>query len=359
MIDFKKQLEKERKIINKELIKYFNKKEKYFLNEPKIAQIIFSKLKEFTLRDGKRLRAILVLYGYKAFYKNNNLTYDKEILNVAIAVELMQSFLLIHDDIIDNDNLRRNKPTMHKVLENEFGYLTTKNKEELGKNLAIIAGDIISVLGSEIIENTKFDENIKLKAIKIFNETIIKTCIGQTMDILSIYDKKITEKEIKKIQQYKTSIYSLYSPLKLGSVFANSNNDELKLLKKFAMPLGEAFQIQDDILGLIGDKKKIGKNIGSDIKEGKKTLLVIKAIKNSNEKQKQKIKKYLGKKDISINEINEFIKIITETKSLDYSINKARRLIKKSKLELKKINMNDNVKIFLESIADFMLMREY
>jgi geranylgeranyl diphosphate synthase, type I len=398
MIYFKKLLEQKKNIINKELISFFNKKEKEFQNYPDIAQIIFSKLKEFTLRDGKRLRPILVMYGFFAFYNqnlvdnnnsinnnstinlnnnnknnltinlsnknfnktiNNKIDYNKEIIKVAIAVELMQSYLLIHDDIIDNDDLRRNKPTMHKELENEFKHLTKNNKEELGKSLAIIAGDIISVFGSEIIENTKFDEILKLKGIKLFNETIIKTCIGQSLDIISTYNDKITEKEIENIQQFKTAVYTLNSPLKLGAIFANANNNQLKQLENFALPLGEAFQIQDDILGLIGDKKKIGKNIGSDIKEGKKTLLVLKAINNSNQNQKEFLINCLGKKDITTNEINKFIEIVKQTKSLDYSINKAKKLIQKSKNELQKIKMNKDAKLFFESIADYMLDRKY
>ncbi|MFW6383479.1 MAG: polyprenyl synthetase family protein [Nanoarchaeota archaeon] len=311
-MDFHNTLNLYRNKINEELKNYF--KNISTSEYRQTGKEIIEDIKEFTLRGGKRVRAILVIFGYKAYGGKN----IDEILKVAIAVELMQSFLLVHDDIIDRDEKRRGRTTLHKLYEKRYSGITN-NPEKLGNDLAIIAGDIASVMGQEIIQEASFDDSIKLKAIKIFNRAIIRTCVGQALDVISTHKEDSSEEEIEAIHRLKTSTYTFQAPLMLGAVFSGAKDDKIEALKKFASPLGKAFQIKDDIIGVFGDEEKIGKPIGSDIREGKKTLLISKAITHANKEEREFIKKILRKPINTQQEILSVKRIIEETGSLDYS----------------------------------------
>ncbi|HFC36326.1 MAG TPA: polyprenyl synthetase family protein, partial [Candidatus Moranbacteria bacterium] len=129
-------------------------------------------------------------------------------------------------------------------------------------------------------------------------------------------------------------------------------------MTKLSVPMGIAFQIQDDILGIFGSEEKIGKPIGSDISEGKQTILVLEAKKNSNEKQKRFLNSVLGKSDLSAQEVDKFRDIVVKTGALDYAKNLAKKYIAESKKEIAKISLEKKAKDFLMGIADYMMERE-
>ncbi len=351
-MDFNETLELYKKKVDNALEVFFDSLEVDGIDE--FGEQLIGDIREFTLRGGKRIRAILVIFGYKAFYGED----EEEILKAAIAVELMQSFLLVHDDIIDCDDKRRGKPTLHKLYENRFSD-SASNPSKLGKDLAIVTGDIASVLGQRIIQDTDFDDFSKLRAIKIFNEAILKTCVGQALDIVSAYKSDLDESEIDSIHGLKTSTYTFEAPLMLGAAFAGADESDLQILKNFALPLGKAFQVHDDIIGVFGEEKKLGKPIGSDLREGKKTFLISRALENGNEKEKNFLKNINGDKEISEEEILKARKIIERTGSLDYSKEKTRGFVEEGLRNLNKLKINDEAKGFLEGLAVYMLDRKY
>ncbi len=351
-MEFDKLLNTYKNEVDNELNSYFDSLETEELGD--LGKKIIEDLREFTLRGGKRIRAILVIFGYKAFNGKKN----KEILKAAIAVELMQSFLLIHDDIIDCDEKRRGKPTLHKLYENNFSDLS-KNPPKLGIDMAIIAGNIASALGQEIIQNTRFEDSVKLKAIKIFNQAIVKTCVGEALDVISAHKKDSNESEIELIQRLKTSTYTFESPLMLGAAFAGADNLRIEELRNFAAPIGEAFQIQDDIIGIFGSEEKIGKPVGNDIREGKKTLLFTEAIKKASNKEKDFLRYVLGNSKIKEDDIIKVKEIIDKTGSLDYSNKKIEVLISSGLKRLDKLEINEEAKNFFRGISNYILRREY
>lgn len=331
--------------LDKELEIFFNKRIKEAKSIDPSAKQIMTSLKNFTLGSGKRIRAALIYYGFKCF-KNNN---EKELLKASMCIELIQSYLLIHDDIIDKDELRRGKPTLHKQYEKN-------NNPHYGISMAILAGDILSSLATQLLAYTKFKN--KLKAIAELNKIIPKVIYGQILDIKSEL-KLPTEKSIDKIHHLKTATYTVEGPLHIGAILAGANEKYLKQLSRYAIPLGKAFQIQDDILGLFADEKKLGKPIGSDLREGKNTLLIIKALEKANLKQKLTIKKALGNSNLTKSQIDKIRKIIVSTGSLQYSKSLAEKLIKKAKSELNKIKLKKQGKEFLLEIADYMVNRDF
>ena len=308
---------------------------------------------EFNLRGGKRIRSVLIIMAYKSLGGKN----ENAIIDIAASAELMQSFLLIHDDIIDDDDLRRGGPTMHRIYAEK--YKGCDNPKKFGENMAIIAGDLLASLGNEIISKSAFDEEKKLKLLQKFNKIIKLTGYGEIIDILSGLKTNVTEQDISKMHKLKTAVYTIEGPLHMGAIAAGASDDQLKILSEYAIPLGMAFQLKDDILGLFGSEEKLGKPADSDIKEGKKTLLILKVLENANKEQKELIGNALGNKDITKTELTKVREIIKETGSLSYSENLAEKLVKKAKNAIKTSDFETHGKDFFLEIADYVIKRDY
>lgn len=334
--------------IDKELKEFFKKRLEKANNISNSSKEAIQHLKEFTLHKGKRIRPMLVITAYRAFGGKE----QKQIIKAAIAVELMQSFLLIHDDIIDRDSLRRGSPTINKLYQKKY------SSPHLGNSMAIVLGDICSVLGSEAILETSFPEDCKLKAIEKFNKVIINTCFGQLLDIESCMSKETKKEDILKIHNLKTAVYTIEGPLHIGAILAGAKQKDLKILSSYAMPLGQAFQLKDDVLGLFGTIHKIGKPVGSDIKEGKKTLLILKALEKADKKERNLIRKCLGNRKTTDADIEKIKNIIIKTGSLAYSEELARKLAQNAKKAIANIKIKKQGKNFLLSLADYIISRE-
>lgn len=242
--DFVKTLSAYHQAIGGELKRFFDRKIKQA--EGREAKKPLKLLKEFSLRPGKRGRSVLVNCGYFLAGGRNK----KTILETSIFIELIHNFLLIHDDIIDRDNLRRGKPTIHCYY----------GGNHYGVSMAIVVGDLANVLGCEILTDSKFPDKYKILALNTLNQAIIKTCQGQILE-LSLRNKEANEEDILRIYQNKTAYYSLVAPLQIGAILAGAKQDFLNKIEKFALPLGIAFQIQDDL-----------SDIKIDAKEGQPTL---------------------------------------------------------------------------------------
>ncbi|MGC8995905.1 MAG: polyprenyl synthetase family protein [Thermoplasmata archaeon] len=334
-------LNKYPKLVENYLREFFEEKKKR-LEDPYIVEV-FDAIYEYTMRGGKRLRPLLMIVGYKLYGGED----EEEIIKASASIEIVQSFLLIHDDIMDNSDLRRGKPTIHKIFENKY------NNKKLGENLAIIAGDLASMYSYEIFENLNFPEERKIKAMLKMTKIIEDTGYGQILDVLSFFREDFNEKDLLKIHEYKTAKYTIEGPMIMGAILAGSDNFDM--ITNYAIPVGIAFQLQDDILGLFGDEKEIGKPVTSDLEEGKKTLLIIKAMEN--EKFKDTIMKYLGKKGITIDELNEVRNAVKESGSLEYSYMKLEELVKIAQESIKPID--NEVKRFLYEFAEYVVKRKY
>jgi geranylgeranyl diphosphate synthase type I len=341
--------------VDKELEKFFNEKiKKAKLISPSSVEMV-KLLKEYNLRAGKRIRAAMVYYGYRCFSNKNT----GQILKVSMCIELVQSCLLIHDDIIDNSDIRRGSLALHKVYEKISNKrYKNKNAPHFGVSMAIIAGDILAAFANEILTKINIKEKYKSDAVRELNNVICTVIYGQVLDILSELEP-VTKKDLSLIHRLKTASYTVEGPLHIGALLAGANKKQLQLLSNYGIPLGKAFQIQDDILGLFGDEKKTGKPADSDLKEGKKTLLILKALEKANKQQKEIIKKALGNKNLEKKQLEDVRKIVTETGSLEYSQKLARKLINQAKSVIQKSRFKKQGKSFLIRIADYMLEREF
>lgn len=347
-MDFKSQLKYYQDKMDIELNVFFSRKIRQVNNIDNSSIDMIKKAREFNLRDGKRIRPILMIMGYKCF-KEKKLD---QVIRAALAVELMESFLLIHDDIMDNDTLRRGKPTIHKIYEKE------KNNPDFGKNMALLLGDLLAIFGSEAILSSDFRHKIKARAVEKFNQIIANTIFGQTLDYLGDFNKEFSEDYAKRIHILKTAKYTIEGPLHIGAILAGAKDRHLNKISKFAIPLGQAFQMKDDILNIFGDESKIGKSVCSDIKEGKKTLLIAKALENSQLKQRLFIKKCLGNSNLSKKDIEKLKNIIIDSGSLVYSNTLAQQLVDNAKLIIKNSKFKKDARYFLLQLADYIITRD-
>jgi geranylgeranyl diphosphate synthase type I len=347
-----------KKIVDRELGIFFKKQLKEAQKIDKTAYQLIKALEEFNLRGGKRLRASLTFYSFKCFSKQKP---DIKIIRASIAMELIQSFLLIHDDIIDRDNLRRSGPTMHKIFEEvgekDFYFNKKSEKNHFGTAMAILVGDICMSLANMLLSEIEIKN--KSKILFEINKVVRDTNFGQVIDLRNGYSDKFSQNTALKIYKLKTANYSIEIPIKIGAILAGASKKELDNIKEYSELLGIAYNIQDDLLELFGKNKKFGKPMGSDLKEGKKTLIVLKTLERATKKDAIFIKKNLGNEKMKDEDIEKIKKIMIETGSLDYCVKYAKKLIKKANSIVARQNYRKEGKDFILGIGDYLLEREY
>lgn len=306
--------------------------------------------------NGKLIRGFLISLGYK-MSKHNDISYSYPL---SLAYEIFQTSVLIHDDIIDEDNLRRGKKTIHYInYENDRKYDEILSKK-IGDSVGICMGDYGFFEGNKImIEAYKDDKNLP-KILSYYNDIVLKTIEGELIDVKLSFDGKYKINEtdlfenIMLIYKYKTAYYTIIGPLILGLKLGSINDhDKLKDIEEFGEKIGVAFQIQDDILGIYND---MGKVVGSDIKEYKQTLLYSKTMEN--EKYRDELLKYYGKSDITNEEIEKVRNIFKESGSYDYSYNMMNNLYDDALKDLNNIKwVLDEDKIILQGFVEYLRNR--
>lgn len=315
-------------------------------------------IKTFSLSGGKRLRSTLMYYGYLAAGGKD---HDK-MIKAALSVELIHIFLLIHDDIIDRDELRHGVETAHVHYGKVGSKLFPKLQgDHFGNSIAIIMGDMVHALGNQVLFESAFDSALILKALTKLQSIVGLTVIGQTKDVYIEYAKQATEEEILRMYEYKTARYTVEGPLHLGAILGGGSDELLDALSRYAVPLGIAFQIQDDILGIFGSEEKLGKPVGSDIQEGKWTILVSYSMKMLNGKDAEEFSGLLHKGvGLTSADTERFRELVRQSGALEYARGLAAEYIsegRKAVLELEGIDAE--AKEFLIGVADFMMQREY
>lgn len=311
---------------------------------------------DIILSGGKRLRAGLMCAGYFSGGGDD----EKRILRTSMSVELTHAFLLIHDDIIDRDPFRHGVETLHTLYARQAGAMFPgKDAEHFGNSIAIIVGDMVAAFGNDVIFRSGFPHDRVFVALSELQRIVSYTAIGQGMDISLEYRKRATRKEIVKMYEYKTAKYSVEGPLVLGALLAGAGEETLSSLKKIARPLGIAFQVRDDILGIFGTKEKLGKPVGSDLAEGKRTVLVLSALDAADRKQRAEIETLLSTSDPSEADVIRFRELLRETGALDSSSEYMVELVEEAKRGIREAGFPEDVERFLLSVSEYVSERAF
>ena len=350
-----KKIEKEMSKWNKTFI---NKKDNVLVKDA-MSKFVFMN------SNGKYLRALLIALGYFIATKNDDNSY----LPLAAAYETFQTSILIHDDVIDNAELRRGKKTIHKKYEEKFDKYDLKDnnfeerKKDISASIGICTGDIGFFIANNIIVESYMNSPNLPRVLKYYNDIVINTGKGELIDVVlpfneQYYSKnKCLEKDIMEIYDLKTSWYTIVGPCSLGMILGGNSNRVVESMVKTLSPLGTAFQIKDDILGIYGSIKNIGKSNTSDISEFKQTLLYSYVVNNTE--YKEELRKYYGKEDLTDNDLLKVREIFDKSGAKEYAIKKMDELFKESKtLVLKNRNIPTYYKEILLGFITYLELRE-
>lgn len=294
----------------------------------RISPLLFKNIRDFVLRKGKRVRPTLFVIGYLGFAKRP----ASSLYTTALSLELLHDFMLAHDDIIDKSDTRRGKPSLHQMLNS---YLEKFKKVKFnGQDLAIVVADVMYAMAIHTFLSINEEKSRKEQALKKFIEAAIYTGSGEFIEILNGIKniEHTTREDIYKIYDLKTAHYTFACPLSTGAMLAGASKRQVDNLFKFGIYLGRAFQIKDDILGMFGDEKEIGKSILSDLQEAKKTLLIWYAFRNSTNKDKRTIKSLLSKEKVNKCDLLRMRRIISSSGALDYAKKEVTNLVNKALL---------------------------
>ena len=342
------------------LIKYLGAKANGFKEVESLGEEAGRLIEDFILNGGKRIRAAFTYYGYRASGGEDG----ENILFASAAIEILHNFFLINDDIVDKSDFRRGLPTLHtryKQIYEKKGLISSLNNGQidLPSAMAIITGNICCALAYETLVESGFQADRILQVLELMYDIIKFTAVGQLLDIVKSTSRKATEEEVLRIHYLKTAKYSVEGPLCVGAILKGTTPGVLDSLSRYAIPVGMAFQIHDDILGIFGTEEQLGKSIASDTKEGKQTLLTVKAFENASPSQRERLESFIGNPDITKAELEEVKSIIEETGALEYSKMKEISLNEEGKKALLDTPIREDIKDILLGTADLLIEREY
>lgn len=336
------------------LLKEYN--EKLIIESNPFIKKNLNYLKELN-SDGKLVRGTLVNLGYSLEKENSDYSNS-----LAIAYEVFQTAILIHDDIIDNDKIRRGKKTIHYHNYQDYSSLINDEQDldNFSKSIALCMGDYGLYCANQIIASSYIDDPNLGKVLKYFNDIAFKTVKGELLDIvLPIQSKKgkisdeLLEKSIIEIYRYKTAYYTIIGPLITGLILANASKEKQQDLEKIGEEVGIAFQIQDDILGIYSNET--GKVTGSDIKEYKQTILYS-YIKHTE--YKNEFEQYYGSKELTEENIIKIQELLEISGAKQYAINKMNKRYDKSLALLENITWIDySKKEILKGFIEYLRKR--
>ncbi|PID52364.1 MAG: polyprenyl synthetase [Candidatus Moraniibacteriota bacterium] len=354
-MDFKKELSTLKSEIDHEIEIYLDGAIKEAEKTDAFVTAIFKYFKKTILSGGKRIRPIMMYWGYVGAGGNDR----QEIIRASISIELIHAFLLMHDDIIDRDDLRRGKKTIHaKYRDFHKRFMIGDDSEHFGTSVGIISGDLIYSLGNQVLFSSQFEPRLIISALNKMQDIVGLTCVGEMQDIYMEYSDNVKEKDILKMYENKTARYTFDGPLKLGAMLAGAGDELCDELTRFAIPLGIAFQIHDDILGVFGNERKTGKPVGSDIAEGKKTVLVSRAYKKATEVQRRVLDELLGKKDISRSDVKRFQNVLVESGAKKEVELYVESLLTEARGVLAQLKLKNNAVDFLEELILYLSNRK-
>lgn len=353
-LDAEKYLEWFKKEFDLQLLTFLNQKKQEAAEINPEAGVLVDEIIRFSKNGGRRVRPAFMYSGYVA---SGGRAHDA-ILYASMAVELLHVFALIHDDIIDDSDLRRGEPTTHKAFEKQHkNRKLLGNSTEYGLSTAILAGDLALSFAEEIMTTAPFPQERLRRARYFFDQMKTQVIYGEYLDVLGGYQKSLTEDEVLQILDYKTAKYTVERPLHIGAMLAGSDYHILKTFTAYAIPFGQAFQMQDDLVGTFGDEKAIGKPNDSDIKEGKKTLLLAKAYENSNEKERKLLSEIVGNKKASEKEIAMVRKIFRKTGAYDYCVKLSFRLLDQANHAIRTAKLSKEGSDYLLAAVDYLRNR--
>lgn len=286
---------------------------------------------------GKRIRPVLMLLSYNLFKED-----PETILMPACALETYHNYTLLHDDLMDNADLRRGHETVHK---------------KWNANTAILSGDSMLVLAYQRMQQCSSDKMAEVLAL--FTETALEIGEGQEYDMAFEHRDDVSEEEYIEMIRLKTSVL-LACALKIGAILAGASKEDADNLYRFGEQIGLAFQLQDDFLDVYGDTRVFGKAIGGDITSNKKTFMLINALNHANEEQRRQLESWIGATEFDRDEkVAAVTRLYNEIGIDRMAQDKIAYYFEQSRKYLQAVSVDDSRKVELAAYAQRMMNRQY
>ncbi len=343
------------RVLNKEIEYLFREK---MLQSPDFEPYL-NLLKSFGQDGGKKLRPISLIMAYMGVGGKG------QIIREALSVEFLHNSSLIHDDIIDEDEKRRGRDTIFQQQKKEFlssfkdrtysGPVFSKLSTRFGVSNAIVLGNILYSYGADCLINSKLDKNLINRAALEYHKCYAVVNQGELMDTLLEFKSSEDEQYYIDMAMKKTSAL-IATSIRIGGILGGASEQQLTSLDQYSMNAALAFQLKDDLMDLCSKAKK-GRQKGSDIRQGKKTLIIIRALERLKEPDKQKLLNVLGRSDATDKEIDEAIDLLESSGAINYVDKLANNKIDEAKKHLLKANLSKDEYDFFNGFADFMVER--
>ena len=256
---------------------------------------------ETLLKGGKRLRPAFAYWGYRSVGGADS----EAIINASAALEFLQACALIHDDIMDDSDMRRGHPAAHKQFETLHSSSDwSGNSKQFGDGAAILIGDLALSWADELLGISGLSTDEHKRAKRIYDLMRTELMAGQYLDLLEQVRGETSTETARNVIRYKSAKYTIERPLHMGAAIAGASAAHQDLLSEYGLALGEAFQLRDDVLGVFGDKIVTGKPAGDDLREGKQTMLIARTRELLSASELAEFNSVFGNKDLSDNQVD-------------------------------------------------------
>ncbi len=300
-------------------------------------------LRDLTMRGGKRFRPALLVAAYHAV---DDKAPDALAFDAGAALELLQTYLLVHDDLMDRDDIRRGGPAVHAMLAHHYG------SRMMGDAAALLAGDYAAAVALEALCSVKATPDRLARATLFFAQIQQDAIRGQHMDLAG------RAENVEVMHDLKTGSYTVRGPMLLGAILAGASPETTTRLTQFAQPLGVAFQLRDDLLGAFGRPKQTGKPFGSDIRSGKKTALVDEAIARMGPSDRHTVTDTLGRRDATDVEVKKVVALFERCGAREAVERRLNQLVKKAIGALNGADLSKRGRSWLLGAATALTVRE-
>ncbi len=343
------------KLVEPELLAWLDRKEKKYVGEAPGSVELTSRLREFVARGGKRLRPALVFFAFRGCGGD-----DKEaVLPLAMSTELLHTYLLIHDDIMDSAAVRRGRPTAHLLFEADHREKDwAGNSQRHGESVAILLGDLAHSYAVEL-----FLEAQSRLAIPELSECFTAMCqevvLGQYLEMTAPFRENPGREHLLKVLRLKSGRYSVERPIALGAVAAGASYRALEGLRTYGEALGEAFQLKDDLLGVFGASDTVGKSVDSDIAEGKFTVLVQQALERSDDEGRSLLKAALGNRAVTERELTRAREVVVASGARSEVERMIENRLERAARALEGVELTSGAETFFAGLIEFLRSREH
>ncbi len=317
-----------------------------------LMELLFEGMANY-VRGGKKVRGGMVMLGYELAGKESN-----QVLDIAVAIEVMHGFLLVQDDIMDRDEMRRGKTTLHLAIkqwamERGFG-----DAGHYGQSVAMTVSDLLHFWGSELFFGTQIDVKKTNEGWLLWVKVLEKTAMGQIKDVSYESRRELDEEQILEMHEWKTGVYTISGPMKLGFLLGGGDESKLTAIESYGKNVGIAFQLVDDDLGIFGEMSKTGKGNDGDVRVNKHTLLKKKLFEVVSEEDKRWLGGIFGNKDLTNQDMERVRDLFDKTGTRQWIKNKANGFCDVGKMEIEKITSDGRLQKILGQFGDYVLNRD-